>query len=124
MSYKIHKGRYYYDLGYTFNKLKKESDGCFVCGSKDNLEPHHLKQVKPSKSDYSEENNLVVLCNYCHHNYHSQYKKVNPKTFAAFVKKASSDKSKDITINQLRKNNKKLKNENFKLKAKINEMES
>lgn len=124
MSYKIHKGKYYYDLGYTFNRLKSKSKKCFVCGSRDNLEPHHLKQVKASKQDYCSENNLVVICNTCHRVYHSKYKKVNPKTFAEFIRESCSDKSKDNTINQLRKNNKKLKNENFKLKAKINGMES
>jgi len=123
MSYKIHKGKYYYDLGYTFNRLKRQTGECFVCGSRENLEPHHLKQVKASKPDYCEENNLVVICKSCHKKYHNRYKKVNPKTFAEFIRKSCSDKVKDNTIYQLRKNNRKLKNENFKLKSKISEME-
>jgi DNA repair exonuclease SbcCD ATPase subunit len=120
MTYRIHKGRYFYDLGYTFEKLKKEQGGCFVCGSGDDLEPHHLKKVRPSKSDYSDEDNVVIICKNCHRKYHMQYKQVNSKTFAEFTRKYNRGNAIENRINQFRKNNTKLKNENMELKSVAN----
>ena len=104
MSYRIHKGKYYYELNGVFNKLKKESNQCFICGSKEDLVPHHIKQVKPSKPEYSDEKNIVVLCRKCHKKYHKKYKKVNQKTFAEYVIKRNKH-----NINLLEKENKELK---------------
>lgn len=114
MSYRIHKGKYYYELNGVFNKLMKTEGECFICGSKETLGPHHIKSVKPSKPDYSEPTNIVVLCHNCHNKYHRTYKKVNQKTFAEFVKKEMkldnyTVRNLENTINQLKKSNKELR---------------
>lgn len=122
MSYRIHKGKYYYDLNSVFNKLMKTEGSCFICGSTKELGPHHIKSVKPSKEDYSNESNIVILCRHHHELYHRTYKKVNQKTFAEYVRNQNTDgykiKNLQNTINQLRKSNKELKKENKKYKAK------
>lgn len=87
MSRQIHKGRYIYEFQHLVPRLLKKNKECFVCGGVDHLGPHHIKKVKPNNQLYASEDNLVVLCKSCHNKYHSQYKKVNPKTFLLFTRK-------------------------------------
>ena len=84
----------YWKLQGTIKKLKKKDNSCFVCGSTENIVPHHLKKVKQDSEEYFNESNLVLLCDKHHHQYHNQYKTVNPKTFSEFVRKNHSNKPK------------------------------
>lgn len=77
----------YWKLHGTIRKLKEKDNRCFVCGSDENIVPHHLKQVKQTSDDYYNENNIVLLCDEHHHQYHQEYSRVNPKTFSEFLKK-------------------------------------
>ena len=89
----------------TVKKLKEKENKCFVCGSTENIVPHHIKKVNQSSDDYYNENNIVLLCDEHHHQYHQQNPHVNPKTFSEFLKKNHLKKS----------NNKKGGKMNFKL---------
>ena len=77
----------YWKLQGTIRKLKEKDNSCFVCGSTINIVPHHLKQVNKSSNEYYDENNIVLLCNDHHYQYHRQYPDVSPKTFTEFLKK-------------------------------------
>ena len=67
----------------TVQSLKQK---CFICGSEDEIEPHHIKQVKKSNELYSDESNIVILCKNHHRQYHNNYRPINQKTFAEFVR--------------------------------------
>ena len=95
MGYNIHHGKYYYDLQNTLMRMKRE---CFICGSNSELQPHHIRQVKSSNSQYSDESNIVWLCKTHHKGYHNNYHKVNQKTFAEYC-----IRQKQKEINQLKK---------------------
>lgn len=92
---KSNHGKYYYELLNTLKKIDKE---CFICESKESLQPHHIRQVKPTNSQYSSEDNLVFLCKYHHEKYHNQYNNVNQKTFALYC-----IRQKQKEINKLKK---------------------
>ena len=94
MTYNIHKGKYYYEFQNTIRKLKKE---CFICGTKENIEPHHIKRVKAGKQEYKNPENIVMLCRKHHKRYHNKYKKTNQKTFAEYCLK---QKNKEINKQQ------------------------
>ena len=71
----------------TVRKLKNKENKCFVCGSTEDIVPHHIRKVKQEIEDYYSEDNLVLLCDECHHRYHRQYPDVNSKTFCEFMRK-------------------------------------
>lgn len=75
--------KYKYAFNTTVNNLKQE---CFVCRTKKNVGPHHLRHVKKSDELYSDESNIVILCEKHHREYHKQYPEANPKTFAEFAR--------------------------------------
>lgn len=76
----------YWKLMGTVKKLKEKDSSCFVCGSKNDIVPHHLKKVNLTSDEYYSEDNLVLLCDYHHHKYHQQYPAVNLKTFCEFLR--------------------------------------
>jgi DNA mismatch repair protein MutS len=52
-------------------------DKCYLCGSNENLETHHLIEQKEFKEGNKSKNNLgnlIVICNECHKNIHKQNK--------------------------------------------------
>ena len=95
---RIYKGKFYYEFQHLIPKLISKQNGkCFVCGEEKNLEPHHLKKVKPGNSKYSDENNVIILCRKCHNKYHQKYNKkqnggINPKTFMIFKRDQDNKK--------------------------------
>lgn len=42
--------------------------------------------MKQSSDDYYNENNLILLCDYHHRQYHQKYPRVNGKTFCEYMK--------------------------------------
>lgn len=46
---------------------------CVVCGSKKNLEAHHVFKVNMYDDAYLDLNNGITLCHSCHEKYHSRY---------------------------------------------------
>lgn len=89
----------YWKLQRTIKKLKEKDNRCFVCGSKEKIVPHHLKKVKQTSEEYYSENNIVLLCDVHHRQYHRQYSNVNPKTFSEFLRKNHSNKTKRQKMN-------------------------
>ena len=71
----------------TVQNLREKENKCFVCGSKESIVPHHIKRVKQESAEYYSEDNLLLLCDDCHHLYHQMYPKVNSKTFCDFMRK-------------------------------------
>lgn len=84
-------------------KLKEKENRCFVCGSTENIGPHHIKQVKQTHKDYYNEDNIVLLCDYHHHKYHKQYPHVNLKTFCEFFRDNFVLKIKENEANKVNK---------------------
>lgn len=98
----------YWKLKGTIKKLKDKEKKCFVCGSTENIVPHHLKKVNQASDEYYSEDNLVLLCDEHHHQYHQQYLDINPKTFCEFLRK-----------NHLKKPKNRGKTMNFKLEKEL-----
>jgi 5-methylcytosine-specific restriction endonuclease McrA len=47
-------------------KILKEQPNCFKCGSRINLEVHHIIPTRENKELFFDENSLVVVCRNCH----------------------------------------------------------
>ena len=115
---RIYKGRYYYDFQQLIPQLiKKQKGECFICGSSENLEAHHLKKARPGNIKYADENNLVIICNDCHNKYHQKYNKkekggINPKTFMIFKRDYDNKRINNLTMERNMFRNKSRKNEN------------
>ena len=121
MSYRINHSRYFYEFQNTINIVKREQGyKCFICGSTDNLGPHHIKKVKQSNALYASKENVVILCRKCHNRYHNKYshKQIGPKTFALFVKQQQNKE-----INKLIVERNTLGNQVKKLTLEINRLE-
>ena len=93
----------YWKLLGTIQKLKEKENKCFICGSSENIVPHHLKQVKQTNNDYYSENNLVLLCDKHHHEYHKQYPEVNLKTFCEFLRDNYIVRIKENEVDKVKK---------------------
>ena len=96
----------YWKLQGTIKKLKEKENKCFICGSTENIVPHHIKQVKQTHNDYYSEDNLVLLCDYHHHKYHKKYSNVNLKTFCEFFRDNFVLKIKENEVNKVKKKRK------------------
>lgn len=93
----------YWKLKGTINKLREKENKCFVCGSSENIVPHHIRKVKQTSEDYYSEDNLVLLCDYHHHKYHKEYCEVNLKTFCEFFRDNFVLKIKEGGVNKVNK---------------------
>ena len=112
---KISHGRYYYLFHETVEKLRKEDNSCYICGSTKKIKPHHIRKVKESDPRYAAKNNVVLLCPYHHNKFHSLYgsgKGVNRHNFDIYVKKEHL-----IAIEKLTKENNRLKEYKEKVDA-------
>lgn len=105
---KITHGRYYYKFHETVEKLRKEDNTCYICGSNKKVNPHHIRRVKESDPQYAAANNVVLLCSHHHGKFHQLYgsgKGVNRHNFEVYVKKEHLQ-----AIEKLEKENIELKN--------------
>lgn len=93
----------YWTLLGTIKKLKEKENKCFICGSTENIVPHHLRQVKQTTDEYYDEDNLVLLCDRHHHEYHQQYSKVNLKTFCEFFRGNYIIRTKESEMSNIKK---------------------
>lgn len=125
----INGGQYYWELQDWVNKLFIEYDKCIICGTKTNLEPHHVIQVKPHDRFYSSIKNGVVMCKSCHRKYHAEYiNDISPYTLVKFMenntktKKALNNKSLRRKLKKSNKKIKSLKEENIRLKQELNKL--
>ena len=51
----------------------KRDRNCVICGSKQNLEAHHVYKVHEYDDAYLDLNNGITLCHGCHKKYHNKY---------------------------------------------------
>lgn len=106
---KISHGRYYYQFHDVVEKLRREDNSCFICGSTRKVKPHHIIRVRENDRRYASPSNIVLLCSHHHGKFHQVYgsgKGVNRHNFDIFVKKEHLRE-----INQLKKEVSMLKNE-------------
>ena len=120
-------------------------NNCVLCGSKHDLEAHHVFKVNEYDDAYLDLNNGITLCNKCHLLYHEKYglncslknllefksDVFNPslaklKKKYEFVKNQIKilENQKDnahIQIKNLEKKNQKLKKKNKKLRKRLKE---
>lgn len=54
-------------------EILKQEKKCCICNTKANLEPHHILHTTKYDELHNSIENLVVMCNTCHHNYHQKY---------------------------------------------------
>jgi recombinational DNA repair protein (RecF pathway) len=120
----VNGGKYHWELQDWVNKLYLEyPNKCVVCGTKKDLEPHHLLQVKPYDELYTSISNGVLICKECHHEYHETYgANITPYTMITFVKKKQSKNSGlQKKYKQLKKVEKYYRNETERLKKLLGE---
>ena len=118
MSKPIHKNRNYYDFCHTVDKLRKKDNTCFICGSKEDIEPHHIRKVKQSNQSYAREDNIVLLCRKCHKKYHYRHKNADPKSFIEFALEMQHSKRQHYnrSLHDLKREREKLRSENRRLR--------
>jgi hypothetical protein len=120
----VNGGKYHWELQDWVSKLYLEyPNKCVVCGTKKDLEPHHLLQVKPYDELYTSISNGVLICKECHHEYHETYGgNITPYTMIDFVKKKQAKNSGlQKRYNQLKKVEKYYRNETERLKKLLGE---
>ena len=54
-------------------KVINRDINCVICGSKQNLEAHHIFKVHNYDDFYLDMNNGITLCSNCHLKYHEKY---------------------------------------------------
>ena len=102
---------------------------CVICGTRQNLEAHHVFKVNPYDEQYLDINNGITLCTRCHEEYHKKYgvicnienllklkkdfitpdyNKLNKKYVAVKSQQVYSDKK----IKKLKERNRKLRKKN------------
>ena len=109
---------YYFDMVHTVGSMLKTTKDCFICGSKEELEPHHIRKVSKHHPDYCDSENIVILCRNCHLKYHKKYGDPSPKAFINFVlerRLGDTEKYKQ-SLGDLEKQRKLLKKQNDKIK--------
>lgn len=65
----------------------RDNNRCFVCGSTQQLQVHHIYGVKDYGFLFSDISNGITLCEKCHCKYHQLYPEVNPYTWSQFLLK-------------------------------------
>lgn len=96
-------------------EILKREESCCICGSKNNLEPHHILHTTKYDELHNSIENVIVLCHACHHEYHQKYNyNLSFKTLLKFQK--------DYWKNhcpKLKKENNKLHKQNSQLRKNI-----
>ena len=125
----VNGGKYYWELQDWVNKLFMTYNKCPICGSKKDLEPHHIIQVKPYDKLYSNTKNGIILCKKCHRKYHEEYgSNINPGTLLKFGLdnfKGKSGFSNAQLSKKLKQSNKVLKyyqDETFRLREELDKL--
>lgn len=77
-----------------FEKLLNRDKRCRACGTKKNLQPHHIIPCHVYDKLYFDINNGAILCRSCHDRYHGTCFPVNDQTFKEFCAKKHHPKSK------------------------------
>ncbi|WP_323736316.1 HNH endonuclease [Methanosphaera sp. ISO3-F5] len=79
--------KYFISKMWASDIKKRDSKRCILCGSKKELEAHHIFGISQYPYLTTELNNGITLCKKCHNNYHKQYNEVNAITWTQFLLK-------------------------------------
>ena len=77
-----------------FEKILSKNNRCQACGTKNNLQPHHIIPCHVYDKLYFDVENGAVLCQSCHDRYHQTCFPINDKTFREFCQKKHRPKNK------------------------------
>ena len=99
----------------VYEKVLEKEDKCLICGSKGNLDPHHIIYTNKYDELHNSEAILAVLCHNCHHEYHKKY---HYNTTFKTLMKFKEDFHRNECL-KLKKQNKSLKRKNKKLRRNI-----
>lgn len=69
-----------------FEELLKRNNRCECCGSKRNLQPHHIVPCNVYDPQFFDVDNGAVLCESCHNRYHQTCIPINRDTLEEFLK--------------------------------------
>lgn len=74
--------------------VAKETCGCYKCGSKNRLELHHIVSKTKVPDLKYEESNIIVLCYWCHKNFHKTHtiRNFHPNDTIAFLNEGRKEK--------------------------------
>lgn len=78
------------------DEMLQQHEKCSICGSKKDLVVHHVIKCENNEVLYLNPDNLIVLCNRCHTEYHRNYSKANPKTLIEFALTKKDKKKRKI----------------------------
>lgn len=85
--------KYHWKFQGAVKQILDENHECFICGAKENLDIHHIKQCKSYNEEFHNPNNIIVLCHKHHLDYHHRYpEEVNVKTLLEYTKDETSKK--------------------------------
>lgn len=59
-------------LTHMVKQVKKKNPSCFICGSEEGLEVHHIIPVDRDKGYQYTETNMITLCKRCHDKVHGR----------------------------------------------------
>jgi 5-methylcytosine-specific restriction endonuclease McrA len=125
--------QYHWKFQSVVKDLLDENPECFICGAKENLDIHHIRQCKSYNEDFYNPNNIVVICHEHHLEYHHTYpENVNVKTLLEYTRdvnlkklhnqrkiQSNYDKMRIRALNQ-EKELEHLTEENMRLKQELN----
>lgn len=75
-------------------RLISQSGKCIACGTKNDLEPHHIVPCNVYDKLFLDENNIAIFCRSCHNRYHATCFPINNETFDEFCSKKHHPKGK------------------------------
>lgn len=67
------------------NELLQEQSKCRICGSQKDLVLHHVIKCEHDEILYINPDNIIVLCNACHAEYHRNYPEISPESLIDFI---------------------------------------
>lgn len=93
------------------NRLFEKYDRCARCGSKKNLEPHHIISCNPYDKLFDDVDNGALLCRPCHDRYHGTCFPQNRETFEEFCenRKPTNFQKKKFSLRKKKKRKRKSK---------------
>lgn len=116
--------KYFISKMWSSDVKKRDSKKCILCGSKKELEAHHIFGISQYPYLITEINNGITLCKECHAQYHEEYDQINPVTWTEFLLKhqntiknieiSYSNSNSDIILPNKRKQGQSLSDDGFK----------
>ena len=91
-------GKYSWKFKSLLPIIFAEQSECIICGSKENLNVHHVNHASSDDEEYARKSNVVVLCRSCHEKYHNTYPNSTPLTLLKFTKEECKECKRDYEL--------------------------